>query len=385
MIRFPAAALVAALLAGCQITPPPQQSTSEEASPSQVTQPDKTPEASLNKHENTQAPVKQVTIHEKVIHVPKHIDGRLLLGVEEKAFLPNYNLSLEAKIDTGAAKTSIDARDYQLFERDGKRWVKFTLHRTNKGDVPMEFPVKELTRIKRPGEEALLRPVISMTIRISNLTQQVDVTLNDREEFSFPLLIGRNFIRDLAVVDVNQRDIAETKVIKEHRLKAAAPQNAKQDTIRREIKKTVNTEGLSTLGAVEHVTLSDTGTILKARIDTGATTSSLDARNISFFEKGGKDWVKFEIPTDSEKLIPVEYPVTRFVHIKRHGADFDRRPVIKLQVRIGKIDIPTEFTLRDRDTYEFPVLIGVQFLKQSAIVDVSKEYIGDRVIKANKG
>ena len=170
MIRFPAvpAVLVTAILAGCQILPPPQTKTSEEAT-GQTTEPVKTPDISVEKPK-TEDPVKHIVIHEKVIQIPTNLDGRLLLGVAENGFLPNHNLSLKAKMDTGAAISSIDARGYQLFERDGKKWVKFDLHRTSKGDVPMEYPVKEIVRIKRPGEEAMSRPVIEMTIRIGNVT-----------------------------------------------------------------------------------------------------------------------------------------------------------------------------------------------------------------------
>ena len=104
-------------------------------------------------------------------------------------------------------------RNIELFERDRKKWVKFELHRTSKGVHPMELPVREIIRIRRPGSSAVERPVVGMTINIGEITLPVDVSLTDRENYSYPLLIGRNFMQDLAVIDVEKKDIADIKVI----------------------------------------------------------------------------------------------------------------------------------------------------------------------------
>ena len=250
----------------------------------------------------------------------------------------------------------------------------------------MEYPVKEIIRIKRPGEEAMERPVIEMTVRIGDITQQVDVSLNDRENFSFPLLVGRNFIRDLAVVDVEQHYIAEEKALKNITRKVPLTITSPEASGTRIIKKPVNTQGLETIGALEYVTLSEPGVRLEARIDTGATTSSLDARDLELFKKDGKDWVRFNIqPTRNDKPIKAEFPVSRFVLIKRHGLESERRPIIKMQAQIGSIKQVTEFSLRDRSSYDYPVLIGVSFLKNSAIVDVSKKYTSGSTAIEKKG
>ncbi len=391
MIRFPAVptVLVAMMMTGCQVLPHPQPKTSEETVV-QPTEPVQESDATANKKSKSDTkkePVKQVLIHEQLIQIPSHLDGRLVLGVAETGFLPNHNLLIDAKMDTGAANTSIDAREYQIFERDGKKWVKFELHRTSKGLVHMEYPVKEIIKIKRPGEDSMERPVIEMTIRIGDITQQVDVSLNDRENFTYPLLIGRNFMRDLAVVDVNQEHIAEEKALKNITRKVPLTiKSPETQNNKRIIKKPVDTEGLVTIGAIEYVDLSETGARLKARIDTGAMTSSLDARDLEIFKKEGQDWVRFNLqPTEKDQPIKAEFPVARFVHIKRHGLESEQRPVIKMQAQIGSINQPTEFTLRDRSNYEYPVLIGVRFLQKSAIVDVSKEYIGDRKKADKKG
>ena len=340
IIAVSAAAVATAFLAGCQLPQFVSHSPSETTAHNQNSKPDDQP---LTQQPNKIVPplkpnvatlskaTKKVTIHEKVIHIPTYVEGRLLLGAEEKAYFPNLNISLPAKIDTGAEKTSIDARNYKLFERDGKRWVKFTLFRPNHDAIPMEYPVIEMTRIKRPGKKSMVRPVIRMTLRISNLTQQVDVTLNDREGFNFPLLIGRNFIRDLVVIDVNQREIGEQKLLSEKTFQETANSaNDGNETVQRIINKSVDVHNIPVIGAVENITFQANNNTLKARIDTGAKTSSLDARNIKIFKRNGKQWVRFDSPTDNNNMVSIEQPIVRFVKIKRHHASSEHRPVIKI-------------------------------------------------------
>jgi hypothetical protein len=50
---------------------------------------------------------------------------------------------------------------------------------------------------------------VIIKISVGKLNQQLEVSLTDRGNFEFPVLIGRNFLRDVAVVDVSQRNIAK--------------------------------------------------------------------------------------------------------------------------------------------------------------------------------
>ncbi|HBC34135.1 MAG TPA: hypothetical protein DC045_07425, partial [Marinobacter adhaerens] len=61
-----------------------------------------------------------------------------------------------------------------------------------------------------------------------------------------------------------------------------------------------------TLGYVEWVVMKDTNLRLKARLDTGAKTSSLHAVNIEGFERDGEEWVSFQIPLGDHEDQPTE-------------------------------------------------------------------------------
>ncbi|MDW6004259.1 ATP-dependent zinc protease family protein [Vibrio mangrovi] len=141
------------------------------------------------------------------------------------------------------------------------------------------------------------------------------------------------------------------------------------------------------LGQVERVSIDSIKQKFDARVDTGAATSSLDATDIEEFERNGKDWVKFHLAgraktsteKDSrpeEKSNWIEAPVLRYVKIRQAStADTERRAVVELWISVGKIRERTEFTLADRSHMSHPILLGREFLRDIALVDVSKEFI----------
>ena len=137
----------------------------------------------------------------------------------------------------------------------------------------------------------------------------------------------------------------------------------------------VYTDKLLTVGAIERVLLEPQGAILQARIDTGAAVSSIDAQDITPFERDGKPWVKFRLPLrdKSDNALQIETPVTRRTQIKRHDAPPENRLVVTLRVVLGPADRLSEFTLSDRSNYEYPVLIGRNYLQGLAMVDVDRK------------
>ena len=133
-------------------------------------------------------------------------------------------------------------------------------------------------------------------------------------------------------------------------------------------------QGMRIIGEVEPVTIVKAGLTLPARIDTGATTSSLDARDIQRFERDGKKWVRFTlVDRRSGKKVKVEGRLTRTVEITRHGTDPQYRPVVKLKAILGQAELYREFSLTDRSAFTYPVLIGRNFLQGEFIVDVTRK------------
>ncbi len=137
-----------------------------------------------------------------------------------------------------------------------------------------------------------------------------------------------------------------------------------------------DTAGKVILGQEEWVWFDELQTNFKSRVDTGATTSSLNATEIVKFERDGRDWVKFNLShKDDNAVFPIEAPVVRTIKIRQTNAvEALRRYVVSLPIELGDIKTETEFTLADRSRMIFPILLGRTFLKDIAIVDVAQEY-----------
>ncbi|SFX50903.1 ATP-dependent zinc protease family protein [Marinospirillum alkaliphilum] len=134
-------------------------------------------------------------------------DGKLLLGRYEWVALPAQQLVLPARVDSGANTSSLHAVNLREFERDGRSWVRFETHYQpeNSNREPqkaeIEAPLVRNVRIlQASGSES--RPVISLPMQLGPLVQEVEFTLSDRGDMTYPVLLGRRFMMDIAVIDV---------------------------------------------------------------------------------------------------------------------------------------------------------------------------------------
>lgn len=130
------------------------------------------------------------------------------------------------------------------------------------------------------------------------------------------------------------------------------------------------------IGEVEYALVGGRGLLKKARIDTGATTSSIGIASLTPFERDGDKWLRFTVNDRLEGGFQTfERPLIRRVDIKRHDAEANRRPVVTLKITIGDLARDVEVTLANRDAFDFPLLIGRNFLEGRVLVDVSQRYI----------
>ncbi|MGJ7093091.1 RimK/LysX family protein [Vibrio hannami] len=155
----------------------------------------------------------------------------------------------------------------------------------------------------------------------------------------------------------------------------------------------LNTSAISdelvVLGAVESVTIDSIEVTFDARIDTGSKMSSLNAVDMQRFEREGKTWVRFHLGDkdveDADKNW-IEAPVIRYVNIRQVSTDdkLEKRPVIELWVKVGNIHEKSQFTLADRTHMSHSILLGREFIKDIAIVDVSKSFLQSTSDKKNQ-
>lgn len=134
------------------------------------------------------------------------------------------------------------------------------------------------------------------------------------------------------------------------------------------------------IGSLEWIYMSPPGRHYRARIDSGADTSSLSARDVVEFERDGDDWVRFVFQHDSEgDAVNLELPIKRVVLIRQPSTtDLERRVAVELDIRLGNELQTTEFTLTDRSRMTYPVLLGRAFLMDLYVVDVARSYTHKR-------
>jgi hypothetical protein len=125
----------------------------------------------------------------------------IVVGWRELASLPELGLAdIPAKIDTGARTSSLHANVVDDFQRDGERFVRFTV---DWGGVrqfceAVHVDVRGITSSNGDKQE---RFVIKTPLRIGNFTFRAEISLADRSQMQFPMLIGRTALRRRMVVD----------------------------------------------------------------------------------------------------------------------------------------------------------------------------------------
>ncbi|MDO9321548.1 MAG: ATP-dependent zinc protease [Pseudomonas sp.] len=142
-------------------------------------------------------------------------------------------------------------------------------------------------------------------------------------------------------------------------------------------------------GRYEKIGLPELKQTLKAKMDTGAYTASLSARDIELFKRDGEDWVRFRLAAKGADDTLYEHLVARISKIKNRAEESDdededavaisKRPVIDLQLCLGDQLRTVEVNLVDRSGFNYPLLIGAKALRElDAAIDPAKRYTASK-------
>lgn len=145
-------------------------------------------------------------------------------------------------------------------------------------------------------------------------------------------------------------------------------------------------KGKLVLGWLETIVLKPWDLVLRAKLDTGANTSSIDAEDIAYFEKEGESWVRFAIIKNKrndkpDHRIEIERPVVRTVLIREHFWESQRRPVVTLPFCLNGTLFEAQFNLVNRSNFKYPVLLGRRFLQNVALVDPDATLLTHTVLR----
>jgi len=157
---------------------------------------------------------------EKIVEVPAPLPpmaetaGKLhlpIIGSVENVLLEPAGVLLPARIDTGLDTTLVHAGDIQLVEKEGKRYVRFKLQAAGGEPVAQELPLRRRVSVTLADGEAGKAYVVRMWLSLGEMRSRVDVQLSaEPGEEEYPLVVGRNFLLDAAIVDVSRQNTQTT-------------------------------------------------------------------------------------------------------------------------------------------------------------------------------
>lgn len=130
----------------------------------------------------------------------------LTLGWKEYCALPQFKIPLiSAKIDTGADTSCLHAFELEPFTERGQLFLNFKTHPKRFNDEKIKIctaPVIDYRLVRSSNGDHEQRYVIATQIIIGNAPFLTELTLSNRSELNFRMLLGRAFLSGNALVDV---------------------------------------------------------------------------------------------------------------------------------------------------------------------------------------
>lgn len=131
---------------------------------------------------------------------------------------------------------------------------------------------------------------------------------------------------------------------------------------------------------------------IKAKLDTGARTSTLHAFDLHELDRGGEAWVRFSIhpwQRSDEDAVTVDCPVHDRRAVRSSSGHAEERIVVLMDLELVGRKVSAEVTLSRRDEMGFRMLVGREALRQGFVVDSGRSYLGGRptlaVRRRNRG
>ncbi|MDV6252204.1 ATP-dependent zinc protease [Vibrio sp. EA2] len=136
------------------------------------------------------------------------MNQKIVIGNAEAICLPELGIPhLEARIDTGAQTSSLHVDNIECFEKNGRSYVEFDLHPDVyhlEQVVRCTAPLKANRKVKSSNGTFEHRCVITTMLRMKDQQWPIDITLTNRENMTYMMLLGRQAMSDKVLVDPSQ-------------------------------------------------------------------------------------------------------------------------------------------------------------------------------------
>jgi|SRR5690606_10910083 len=137
-----------------------------------------------------------------------------IIGAIELVDLPELGLyNIYAKIDTGAETSVLHCEDFEVFEKDGHRYIRCYIdeHPESQSEnlMKLSFLIHREREVKNSFGQAETRHIFITKIKMFDTLFDIKLSVRDRSAMSYPMLLGRNFINGKFLVDVSKKELAK--------------------------------------------------------------------------------------------------------------------------------------------------------------------------------
>lgn len=133
------------------------------------------------------------------------MNSKMIVGSEEWCAFPELGIhAVKARVDSGAKTSSLHAHNIEPFEIDGRPWVRFEVfpvQKNRKVRVRCEAPVVDQRIVKSSSGVGEKRLVIASTLRMSDRSWPIEITLTNRDSMGYRMLLGREAMKGRLMVD----------------------------------------------------------------------------------------------------------------------------------------------------------------------------------------
>ncbi len=131
-----------------------------------------------------------------------------LIGWREWVVFPDFeNIRVKAKVDTGAQTSAIHAWNTKIIRKRGIDMVSFDLHpnqRDNRNSINCLAPLSDHRHVKNSGGHSQERIFVNTRILLGGTIWPIEISLTNRDEMSYRMLLGRAAIRGRYFVDAGR-------------------------------------------------------------------------------------------------------------------------------------------------------------------------------------
>ena len=224
---------------------------------------------------------------------------------------------------------------------DTGREVIFSLIDNNGKTLIMQKDVKKKIKV---GDQ--VRPVIETTLKMGKTTLNTGVSLGllkKSEGKQAQFVVGYGLINNPIIVNTRSPDALTEKP-------------------------------LAYAGYIEQAQIE--GLSFPVKLDTGADVTSMNATDMTFFNKDGEKWVTFTYSNQDGAKQEFTRKVVKEVKIKaREGEKSIPRPVVRMYVKLGEIEEMVDVNLRDRTNFDYSMILGKNFLRHDIVVSSDRQFI----------